>query len=54
MHQIDRLEMDLQDKIYQKDGHSKEKLESIFESAKTGISDPKLKELFTKINQDMQ
>ena len=54
VHQIDRLEMALQAKIYQKDGHSKEKLESFFESAKTGITDPKLKELFTKITQDMQ
>jgi len=54
VHQIDRLEMALQAKIYQKDGHSQEKLESFFESAKTGITDPKLKELFTKIIKDMQ
>jgi len=54
VHQIDRLEMALQAKIYQKDGHSQEKLESFFESAKTDITDPKLKELFTKIVQDMQ
>ncbi len=54
VHQIDRLEMALQAKIYQKDGHSQEKLESFFESAKTDITDPKLKELFTKITKDMQ
>ncbi len=52
VHQIDRLEMALQAKIYQKDGHSQEKLESFFESAKIDITDPKLKELFTKIIED--
>ncbi len=54
VHQIDRLEMALQAKIYQKDGHSQEKLESFFESAKIDITDPKLKELFTKIIKDIQ
>ncbi len=53
VHQIDRLEMALQAKIYQKDGHSQEKLESFFESAKADITEPKLKELFTKIIKDM-
>jgi len=53
VHQIDKLEMALQAKIYQKDGHSQEKLESFFESAKADITDPKLKELFTKIIKDM-
>ncbi len=53
VHQIDRLEMTLQAKIYQKDGHSQEKLESFFESAKADITEPKLKELFTKIIKDM-
>jgi putative hydrolase of HD superfamily len=52
VHQIDRLEMVLQAKLYQKEGHSKEKLESFFESAKTEITDPKLKELFRKIVED--
>ena len=52
VHQIDKLEMVLQAKIYQKDGHSQEKLESFFESAKIDITDPKLKELFTKIIKD--
>jgi len=54
VHQIDKLEMVLQAKIYQKEGQSKEKLESFFESAKIDITDPKLKELFTKIIKDMQ
>jgi putative hydrolase of HD superfamily len=52
VHQIDKLEMALQAKIYQKDGQSKEKLASFFESAKNEIVDPKLKELFTKIMDD--
>ncbi|MEK0320437.1 MAG: HD domain-containing protein [Nitrosopumilus sp.] len=52
VHQIDKLEMALQAKIYQKDGQSQEKLESFFESAKADIADPKLKELFTKIIKD--
>ena len=54
VHQIDKLEMVLQAKIYQKDGYSQEKLESFFESVKIEIIDPKLKELFTKIIEDKQ
>lgn len=54
VHQIDKLEMALQAKIYEKDGYSQEKLEVFFESAKTDITDPKLKELFTKIIKDIQ
>ena len=54
VHQIDKLEMALQAKIYKKEGHSQEKLESFFESAKIDITDPKLKELFTKIIKDIQ
>ena len=54
VHQIDKLEMALQAKIYEKDGYSQEKLESFFESAKLDITDPKLKELFTKIIKDIQ
>ena len=53
IHQIDKLEMALQAKIYQNEGHSNEKLKSFFESAKTGITNPKLKELFTKIVNDL-
>ncbi len=54
VHQIDKLEMALQAKIYENDGHSKDKLESFFESAKINITDPKIKELFTKIIKDIQ
>jgi len=54
VHQIDKLEMVIQAKIYEKDGHSKDKLESFFESARIDITDPKLKELFTKIIKDIQ
>jgi len=54
VHQIDKLEMALQAKIYEKDGYSQEKLDTFFESAKTDITDPKLKELFTKIIKDIQ
>jgi len=53
VHQIDKLEMAIQAKIYEKDGHSKDKLESFFESARIDITDPKLKELFTKIIKDI-
>ena len=49
VHQIDKLEMALQAKIYQSQGNSKEKLEPFFESAKSSITHPKLKELFTQI-----
>ena len=49
VHQIDRLEMVLQATIYENDGHSKENLSSFIESAKQGITDLKLKELFRKI-----
>ena len=54
VHQVDKLEMALQAKIYEKDGYSQEKLEVFFESAKTDITDSKLKELFTKIIKDIQ
>ena len=52
VHQIDKLEMVLQAKIYEKDGHSKEKLESFLKTAEIDITDHKLKELFTKIIED--
>lgn len=52
IHQIDKLEMALQAKIYQKNGYDKEKLESFFESAKKEIDDPQLKELFIQIIND--
>ena len=49
VHQIDRLEMALQAKTYQDEGHPPEKLKSFFESAKNDINHPKLKELFRNI-----
>ena len=49
VHQLDRLEMALQAKIYSNEGHSKEKLTSFFNSARNEIKDPKLLELFSKI-----
>ena len=52
VHQIDRLEMVLQAKIYEKDGHSKDKISSFIESGEQGITNPKLKELFRKIIED--
>ena len=52
IHQIDKLEMALQAKIYQKNGYDKDKLESFFESAKKEIDDPQLKELFIQIIND--
>ena len=52
IHQIDKLEMALQAKIYQKNGYDKEKLGSFFESAKKEIDDPQLKELFIQIIND--
>jgi putative hydrolase of HD superfamily len=49
VHQLDKLEMALQAKIYSNEGHSKEKLNSFFNSAKNEIKDPKLSKLFRKI-----
>ena len=52
VHQIDKLEMALQAKMYQKEGASKEAIESFFKSAENEITHPKLKELFKQIIQD--
>ena len=52
VHQIDRLEMVLQAKIYQKSGKTIEDIEPFLESAKRSITDKKLKELFTKIIEE--
>ena len=49
VHQLDKLEMALQAKIYSDEGYSKEKLDSFFNSAKNEIKDSKLLELFNKI-----
>ena len=48
-HQIDRIEMALQAKIYREEGYSQEELEPFFESARNEITDFDLKELFTQI-----
>ena len=52
VHQLDRLEMALQAKTYQKEGHSKEQLESFYEYAQKEIVNPKLKELFKQVIDD--
>jgi putative hydrolase of HD superfamily len=49
VHQIDKLEMALQAKIYQKNTSSKEKVESFFESAEINVIDIKLKKILTEI-----
>ena len=52
VHQIDKLEMALQAKIYQKDGKTIGDIEPFLESAKRSITDKKLKEIFTKIIEE--
>jgi len=52
VHQLDRLEMVLQAKIYQNEGYPKEQLESFYKSAKQDITNPKLKELFRNIIEE--
>jgi putative hydrolase of HD superfamily len=52
VHQIDRLEMALQARLYQKDGHPEEKLNQFFKSAGDDIIHPKLKALFTQLVND--
>ncbi|KFM21271.1 5'-nucleotidase protein [Marine Group I thaumarchaeote SCGC AAA799-B03] len=52
VHQIDKLEMVLQAKIYQSQGYPKEKLETFLDAAKETITHPRLKELFTKITTE--
>ena len=52
VHQIDRLEMALQAKIYQKLGSSKEDIAPFLETAKLDITHPKLKKLLDDILQN--
>ena len=52
VHQIDRLEMALQAKIYQKSGLSKEDITTFLETAKSDITHPKLKDILNQILQD--
>ena len=49
VHQLDKLEMALQAKIYFNEGYPEEKLTSFFNSSKSQITDPKLLEIFRKI-----
>ncbi|MBP0134517.1 MAG: HD domain-containing protein [Nitrosarchaeum sp.] len=49
VHQVDKLEMVLQAKIYSDDGHSFENLCVFFDSANKEITDPKLSDLFKEI-----
>lgn len=49
VHQLDKLEMALQAKIYFNEGYPEEKLTSFFNSSKSEITDPKLLDLFKKI-----
>jgi putative hydrolase of HD superfamily len=49
IHQIDKLEMALQAKIYQKNTSSKEKVESFFESAEINVTNIKLKKILAEI-----
>ena len=49
VHQIDKLEMALQAKVYSNEGHSDDLLGSFFNTAKNEITDPKLMEIFKKI-----
>lgn len=52
VHQIDKLEMVLQAKIYHHEGYSKEKLDSFFNSARNEITEPRLLQLFRDIMND--
>ena len=40
LHQLDKLEMALQAKVYEKDGHSKIKLETFLQTAESEITNP--------------
>ena len=52
IHQIDKLEMALQAKIYSNKGYSKEKIETFFKSAKNEITEPKLVDLLKEITKN--
>ena len=49
VHEIDKLEMTLQAKMYSKQGFSKEKLESFFNTANQEIQNKDLREIFKSI-----
>ena len=52
VHQIDKLEMILQAKMYQEEGAPTEAVESFFKSAESEITHPKLKEILNQILQN--
>ena len=52
VHQIDKLEMALQAKMYQKEGAPTEAVESFFKSVESEITHPKLKEILNQILED--
>ncbi len=49
VHEVDKLEMALQAKIYSDQGQSKEKLQSFFDSANQDIQNEELKKIFQQI-----
>lgn len=49
VHQVDKLEMALQAKLYEREGYSKEKTNLFSKSAESSITNTKLKELFGQI-----
>lgn len=51
VHEIDKLEMLLQSRIYQKEGYPKERFESFIKTAKKEIKNPVLKEISDKLLQ---
>ena len=51
VHQLDKLEMALQAKIYSNEGYHREKMNSFFDSARKEIDDPRLLEFFKKISE---
>lgn len=50
VHQVDKLEMALQAKIYAKQNNTHQDLAIFFDSAKKGIDDPNLLKLFKQLN----
>ena len=54
VHQIDKLEMALQAMTYHGDGYSKRELEPFLESARSGITNPMLRELLAGIEESCQ
>ena len=53
VHQLDKLELALQAKIYCDDGYSKEKMKSFFDYAGSKITDPQLTRLFKEITENV-